>query len=243
MKIYGLSDTGLIRKENQDSYYYKTNGMESFAIVCDGIGGGNAGDVASKIACDSLAKSFDEKNTKNSDKENKQWIIDVVKKANDEIFSKSTNAKELKGMGTTLAGVLITDASTIVFHCGDSRIYALYEHELISLSEDHNLAADLIKSGELTAKEAATHPKGSMLTNALGIWNDVRVEINKIKTNYEMLLVCSDGLHGFVSDNIIEDILMKKVAIEERAKFLINASNKAGGFDNVSVIVIDKEEQ
>lgn len=243
MNIYGLTDTGLIRKENQDSYYYKSREKEHFAIVCDGIGGGNAGDVASKIACDSLARSFDEKHTQNSDKENKQWIIDAVKKANDEIFAKSTKSMELKGMGTTLAGVLITSESTIVFHCGDSRIYAMYDHELISLSEDHNLAADLIKSGELTPKEAATHPKGNMLTNALGIWNDVRVEINKIKTNYEMLLVCSDGLHGFVSDIIIEDILSKKIAIEEKAKFLINASNKAGGFDNVSVIVIDKEEQ
>ncbi|MDF9825583.1 serine/threonine protein phosphatase PrpC [Breznakia sp. PF5-3] len=241
MIIYGLSDTGLIRKQNQDSYYYSTNvNGESFAIVCDGIGGGNAGDVASQLAKDSLAKSFIEKPVLKSDQKNREWILDAINKANDEVFTQSTKSKELKGMGTTLAGVLFTADATFIFHCGDSRVYAIYE-DLISLTEDHNFAADLVSAGEITASEASLHPRGGMLTKALGIWNEVEPTINKIKESYKALLVCSDGLHGFVSSSIIKNILEQNWSIEEKVKELIKASENAGGFDNVTVIIAEKE--
>jgi len=242
MKIYGKSDIGLIRKENQDTIYYSTNkNNESFIIVCDGIGGGNAGDVASFLAKQSLEQSFINKEIYESDKENTTWIKKSISKANDLIFTQSTSSYEYKGMGTTVAGVLITKQSTFIFHCGDSRVYARYD-ELISLTEDHNFASELVDSGEMSASEASRHPRGGMLTRALGIWNHVEPTINKIKNNYKFLLVSSDGLHGFVSSTIISNILDQNCSIEEKVDDLIDASIKAGGFDNISVVLTQKED-
>ncbi|MDQ0361898.1 protein phosphatase 2C domain-containing protein [Breznakia pachnodae] len=242
MKIYGKSETGLIRKQNQDTYYYNTNDSgESFIIVCDGIGGGNAGDVASLLAKESLEQSFLDKKVYKSDKENNVWIKDAIAKANDLIFTQSTSSLDYKGMGTTVAGVLITKKSTFIFHCGDSRVYAIYD-ELIALTEDHNFASELVHSGEVSASEASRHPRGGMLTKALGIWNKVVPTINKIKKDYKLLLVCSDGLHGFVSSSIISNILEQNCSIEDKVNELIEASIKTGGFDNVSVVVAEKED-
>ena len=242
MKIYGESETGLIREQNQDTYYYNTNAKgESFIIVCDGIGGGNAGDVASLLAKQSLEQSFFDKEIYKTDKENKDWIKTAIAKANDLIFTKSTSSCDYKGMGTTVAGVLVTKKSTFIFHCGDSRVYALYD-ELIALSEDHNFASELVHTGEVSASEASRHPRGGMLTKALGIWNSVIPTINKIKKDYRLLLICSDGLHGFVSASIISNILEQNCSIEDKVSELIAASIKTGGFDNVSVILAEKEE-
>lgn len=242
MMMYGLSDTGLVRKQNQDSYYYATNAHEeSIAIVCDGIGGGNAGDVASQLARDVLQGCFETKPLLKSDQANKNWLEEAIKKANDEVFRQSTKSDTLKGMGTTLAGILFAKQATFIFHCGDSRVYAIYDDELISLTEDHNFATDLVRSGEITASEASQHPHGSMLTKALGIWNEVHPTIHKIKKTYDMLLVCSDGLHSFVSAAIIKNILEQNWTLEDKVKELIDASKKAGGYDNVTVLLAEKE--
>ncbi|MFV0381305.1 MAG: PP2C family protein-serine/threonine phosphatase [Breznakia sp.] len=240
MNIYGLSEKGLVRKDNQDSIYYdKNTHQEYLAIVCDGIGGGNAGDVASHIACNSLADAFLQKPATHNDKDTRKWITEVVKQANDDIFTQSTKSRNLKGMGTTVAGVFMNARYTYIFHCGDSRVYALY-NELISLTEDHNLAADLMKAGDLKDRDVALHPKATTLTNALGIWNNVRVEIHKIREDYQTLLICSDGLHGFVSEQKICDILKSKDTIEKQTEELRDASLLVGGFDNVSIILIKR---
>ena len=242
MKIYGQSDIGLKREMNQDSIYYVTNeNNESLAIVCDGIGGGKAGDVASQLGVEYFKNSFLTKGVLSNDNLIRSWINNTIVEANDLIFAQSTSSRSKRGMGTTLAGVLITPKSTFVFHLGDSRVYGLYD-TFISLTEDHNLAADLVKAGELEASEAMYHPKGSMLTNALGIWGDVKVDINKIKDNYRALLICSDGLHGYVSHEYIERVIRSNEATEKKVKDLIDASNLAGGYDNVSVIICNKEE-
>lgn len=243
MKIYGLSDIGLLRKQNQDSYYYeiKDNG-EAMAIVCDGIGGGNAGDVASRLACNSLRNAFLKKAKMKTDAANRKWLNDAIALSNDEVFMQSTKSQDYKGMGTTLVGILICERATFIFHCGDSRVYAIYDDELIALTEDHNFATDLVRAGNLSLSEASTHPKGGMLTKALGIWNEVEPTINKIKDSYHFLLLCSDGLHNFVSAVIIKNILEQHSTLEAKVDALITASKNAGGFDNVTVILLAKEE-
>ncbi len=241
MKCFGLSDIGLLRETNQDSFFYAENEEgELLAIVCDGIGGGKAGDVASQIAVATLKEQFHTKKAYKRDVRNKEWINEAVTKANNAIYEDSLTSRKKIGMGTTLVGAYVNEESTLLFHMGDSRVYGIYDKEMICLTEDHNLAADLIKSGEISEEEAIHHPKGKALTNALGIWSQFHVDINKVKQDYEYLLLCSDGLHGYVQENIIKEIIVSEtLTLEDKVKSLINASIQAGGFDNITVVLIE----
>ncbi|MCR1978423.1 serine/threonine-protein phosphatase, partial [[Clostridium] innocuum] len=123
---------------------------------------------------------------------------------------------------------------------GDSRTYGLYADDFLALTEDHSYIADMLKRGELSEEEAAVHPNRNMLTNALGIWDSVRIDINKIKNDYKALLICSDGLHGYVSEAIIREILESKRSVEDKVRMLIDKALLAGGYDNVSVIIVEQ---
>lgn len=241
MKYYGLSNIGLVRESNQDSFYSGFNKNNEFmAVVCDGIGGGKAGDVASQLAVASIEESFMNKPLLESEIDIKNWITNIVDVANERIYEDSLTSRNKHGMGTTLVGVLITNDNTYMFHMGDSRIYGFYD-DMICLTEDHNLAADLIKTGELSEEEAMKHPKGKALTNALGIWSKYRVDINKIKKGYHYLLLCSDGLHGYVAENIIEHITNDaSLTLEDKVERLISAALQSGGYDNITVIILDE---
>lgn len=241
MKSFGLTHIGLVRESNQDSFFYEANKNNEFmAVVCDGIGGGKAGDIASAIAVKSIQEAFRQKTISNTEIEVKNWLNDIIRKANDRIYNDSLTSRKKHGMGTTLVGVLMTDHNTYIFHMGDSRIYGFYD-DIICLTEDHNLAADLIKSGELSEEEALKHPKGKALTNALGIWSQYRVDINRIKADYHYLLLCSDGLHGYVSEKVIEHIINDAtLSLNEKGEALINAAIQTGGYDNITVIILDK---
>lgn len=235
MEVVGKSDIGLVRKQNQDSIYYGRNESgEILAIVCDGIGGGNAGDIASSIGVSVLKAAFENKHTN----DHKLWIKESVDCANEAILKEAKNADEYEGMGTTLVGVLVTNELTYLFHLGDSRVYMLKNDKLSLLTQDHNLASDLLKAGEINEEEASNHPKGALLTNALGIWEHANVEINCIKNDYQLLLICSDGLHGYVAKDDIYHVLMSSDDLTTKVDKLINQSKLAGGFDNISIILI-----
>lgn len=239
---YGDTHVGLKRKQNQDCIAYVENEHHALlAVVCDGIGGGKAGDVASSMAIAHIRDSFLKMNRCLGDLAVKRWLQKTIQEANDLIFTQSTRTPEQKGMGTTLVGILKCEKNTYIFNVGDSRTYGLYEDDFLCLTEDHSYIADLLKRGELSEEEAAHHPNRNVLTNALGIWNTVRIDVNKIKNNYRDLLICSDGLHGYVKEEEILRILKSTVSVETKVQELIQAALDAGGYDNVSVIVIEKE--
>lgn len=243
MKAFGASDIGLHRKQNQDSYLIvENNAGDILAVVCDGIGGGLAGDVASHMAVRHMKERFLQKKGFQDDLDVKHWLKNVIQEANDLIFMQSAKSAVQKGMGTTCVGVIYTRRQTYIFNIGDSRIYGVYGKEFICLTEDHSFVRDLLKAGEITEEEAKHHPNRNMLTNALGIWNTVKVDINKIKGGYSRLLICSDGLHGYVKEEDIFRIVMSQSDIRSVVYELINASKNAGGYDNVSVIVIMSED-
>lgn len=242
LNYYGKTHVGLRRKQNQDSFLLEEKDGILLAVVCDGIGGGNAGDVASKMAVAHLRDRFQGMQAYDSDIEVKHWLEKTIQEANDLIFTQSTRKLEQKGMGTTLVGVLQNEVATYIFNVGDSRTYGLYEHDFLCLTEDHSYVANLLKRGEVTIEEAMHHPNRNVLTNALGIWDNVQIDINKIKNDYLALLICSDGLHGYVSEDTIRFILSnKKYSTQEKVHALIQDSLDAGGYDNVSVIVIEKD--
>lgn len=242
MKYFGASDIGLLRKMNQDSYAIVENEQqEVLAVVCDGIGGGPAGEVASRMAVEHLQACFLKQTAFGDDQEVNRWLKQTIQEANDLIFMQSANSLDQKGMGTTCVGVLKTRKDTYIFNIGDSRIYGIYADDFICLTEDHSLVCDLLKAGEISEEEAKTHPNRNMLTNALGIWNNVKIDINKIRSDYQTLLICSDGLHGYVDEKDIIEVLQSKESLASQVAKLIDLSKLAGGYDNVSVILLTKE--
>lgn len=241
---FGKTHTGLRRKNNQDSFAVVENGAHALmGIVCDGIGGGNGGDVASKMAVRHMQDSFKAFDiSKKTDVEIKRWLLNTIKEANDLVYTEASSNPKLHGMGTTMVGVIQCEDAAYIFNAGDSRTYGLYEDDFICLTEDHSYVADLLKKGEVSEEEARNHPNRNVLTNAVGVWDNIRIDVNKINKDYRCLLICSDGLHGYVSETMIRRILESDFSLEKKVDLLIQAALDAGGFDNVSVILIEKED-
>ncbi|OLU40522.1 Stp1/IreP family PP2C-type Ser/Thr phosphatase [Ileibacterium valens] len=243
MKSFGLSDIGLSRQVNEDSFLITENPNGDLLVaVCDGIGGSAAGEVASNLAVTLLGDQFQEAEPFKKDYEVDEWLRLALNRANDQIFAKSMWSKKNRGMGTTAVGAVITSIGTYIFNVGDSRLYALYEDGLIQMSEDHSVIQSLINQQKITPEEAIHHKKRNTLTNALGVWRVFRIDVNKIKSDYRMLLICSDGLSGYVEDGKIESILSLKAPLEEKTQILIDLANKAGGHDNCTVILVDRND-
>lgn len=244
MTFYGNSDKGLKRELNEDSFCCTVNENGDFlGCVCDGIGGGAAGEIASRLAILHLHDQFVTAAPFKREADIVAWLERVINEANDLIFAQASRSVKQKGMGTTCVGVLRCNERTFVFNVGDSRVYALYADSFVAMTEDHSYIADLLRNGSITLEEARVHPNRNMLTNALGVWNQVRVDINKIKEDYRALLICSDGLHGYVSEETIRQVLCSaQYTTKEKVELFIQLANDMGGYDNVTAVLLEKEE-
>lgn len=244
MKWYGATDIGLKRKVNQDSYVIASNDHgDVLALICDGIGGGKSGDVASGQAIQYFSEVFSQSDSFKDEQEVKNWITFHVQKANDAVFTLSTTDIAYQGMGTTLVGTLISHVGTFILNVGDSRAYGSFvNREFSLLTEDHTLLQDLINKGEVSLEEAKAHPKRHLLTNALGIWDKTKVDIKKIDKPVDSLLICSDGLHGYVDHETMKTIILDPfLPIQQKSKKLMSCALEAGGFDNITIIIIEME--
>lgn len=243
MDVYGLSDKGLRRELNEDSYIYEVNKRGDLLVcVCDGIGGSAAGEVASSLAASLLQERFAQALAFKGEQSVRRWLKQVIAEANDLIFAAASRSAARKGMGTTCVGILRSGNRTFSFNVGDSRVYALYDDGFSCVTQDHSYIADLLRKGSITAEEAKVHPARNMLTNALGVWDRIRIDIDRLKEDYQALLVCSDGLHGYVSEDTIRMVLSEDGhTAEEKARLLVQLANDMGGYDNVTVVVVQKE--
>lgn len=243
MIIYGKTDKGNVRSVNEDSYCIVENDNGDFlAAVCDGIGGSAAGEQASKLAVVTMAQRFEKAAPFQKDYEVADWIRSALHQANDAIYSKSMHSKKSRGMGTTAVGCLITSIGTYIFNAGDSRLYAVYKDGMTQMTEDHSVIAQLLRENRITQEEARNHSQRNTLTNALGVWRVFRIDINKIEPDWETLLICSDGLHGYVEASEIERVLTDPLLnTEKKAEILVNMANNIGGLDNVTVVLCEKE--
>lgn len=242
MRYYGVTDKGLVRKSNQDNYLISTNVCgDVLAIVCDGIGGGRAGDVASKMAIDYFSEIFSINNGFNDQEEARTWIRYHISRCNEKIYLKATTTNIYKGMGTTLSAILISKVGNIVVNIGDSRVYIVNEHDKFKkITQDHTLAQDMLRHGEITEQEAFNHPKRHVLTNAMGVWSNVRVDIEVLKEQVKEVLVCSDGLYGYLKHENIEAVMLsKELTTALKARRLLNYALKVGGYDNITIIIIE----
>ncbi|MBP3870485.1 MAG: Stp1/IreP family PP2C-type Ser/Thr phosphatase [Faecalicoccus sp.] len=244
MRAFANTDVGSTRKLNEDDYCVLQNENNDWlAVVCDGIGGAAAGEVASHLAISILRENFLKADAFTRDSQVVEWIDSTLHIANDAIYAESMENKRERGMGTTCVGVIIANHSTYIFNVGDSRIYADYDDGFIQMSEDHSVIGKLMREGKISEEEAKTHSQRNVLTNALGIWHVFPIDTNKIGSDYHYLLLCSDGLHGYVDKEDIEAVVRSKTyTLQEKVNILISKSLQAGGYDNCTVILLENDE-
>ncbi|MBN2802540.1 MAG: Stp1/IreP family PP2C-type Ser/Thr phosphatase [Deltaproteobacteria bacterium] len=254
LKVAGLTDVGRERDHNEDSFgvYPDFN----LFIVADGMGGHRAGDVASRIAVESVEEFF-----KQTEKDDITWpfqfdpnspfsvnrFLTAIQLGNSRIFQQSTSNEQYQGMGTTIVGFLAVENNTSmhVAHVGDSRCYRLRNGELEGVTLDHSLINDYLKAApDLTEDQIAELPS-NVITRALGMQDKVLVDIQTIENEVgDILLLCSDGLNGMLTDDEIKGVIeSNRDDLNVAAKALIDAANANGGDDNITVVLVEVVEE
>ncbi len=236
MKTAAQSDTGRLRQINEDSYLEDPkNGL--FAVA-DGMGGHKAGEIASSMALEVLVSTLTDDKPTRSRIEKK--LKDAINEANKTIFSSSANQPEYKGMGTTIVAAVFDNKDLIIANVGDSRVYRIRNGEITRLTKDHTLLFEMIKRGEVDSKLARLHPLRNIITRALGTHRKVDADIKRhLLVDGDMFLLCSDGLTSMLEDKEILSIIKDAGSLNESVKCLIKQANKAGGEDNITVVLVE----
>jgi PPM family protein phosphatase len=225
----GFTDPGRKRRRNEDSFVIDP----PLFAVADGMGGAQAGEVASRLA----AAAFREFHGAD-DLDPEERLAAIIQEANRRIYERAAGDAQVSGMGTTITAALVGDDALVIGHVGDSRAYRLRSGRFEQLTDDHSLVADLVRSGRLTPEEAETHPQRSVITRALGTDREVDVDTFAVRVEADdLFLLCSDGLTTMVDDDDIRDLLSAANDLEQAGKGLVKAANKAGGEDNVTVVL------
>ena len=242
MKFFAKTDIGLVRSTNEDTFTYIVKDENNFiAFVCDGMGGHLGGSYASSKTVDFINEAYSKLDTSKPLKNVGVWLFDTFQQANEFIFEQSLNNENLKGMGTTVSGVIMFNGELYYAHIGDSRIYVYSEHELQQITTDHTYVNTLLLNGLITLKQAQKHPKRHVLTNALGIKRKVSVDIGQIKLHEkENILICSDGLHNMIDGKRLIKLLNEKVDIESKGNLIIDKALSNGGLDNITFVLMEK---
>ena len=240
MKGYAKTDIGKAREKNQDYYYIPSSQDDlQLFILADGMGGYNGGEVASKLATESLKKYI--QNNFESIEKSKEKILELIgnamEYANMVVYEKSKEEKELEGMGTTLEVCLIYNNKVYLGHVGDSRIYRIRKEVIRKLTKDHSYVQQLVEDGKITREEATNHPKKNMLTKALGCTPYVEPDIRARNVEKgDIIIMCSDGLTNMVTEQEIFEALKENA--EKAPEVLVQKANNAGGYDNITVVTI-----
>jgi len=236
--INGLTDNGLLRERNEDSFFFTSERGKFIIAVSDGMGGHNAGDVASKIAVETV-KDFCKNNNIYEDTEKKIRL--VIREINEKIYAYSRLKKEMQGMGATVVMAVGKGKEVTVGNIGDSRAYKADSEGIYQITEDHSYVNELLKNNMITEEEARVHPKRNEILKAVGIAGEVFPDIFNITLNKgENLLLCTDGLTNMVTDSEIHSILCIEKENDEILKMLIDTANKNGGTDNITAVLLKK---
>lgn len=238
------SSIGRIRKSNQDFVkVFKNKSGITLAIVCDGMGGHQGGDVASTMAVSHLGHNFKSTDFKNSDLAQK-WLEVQLNSENETILKTADRFPDLNGMGTTIVLAFAFEDQALIAHLGDSRAYSYTEGKFTQLTEDHSLVNELVKMGQITKEQAKHHPQKNIITQALGVSSTIDPEYENIAfKNDDIILLCTDGLTNSLSDPQIQQILAtKELTLKDRCNKLINEANRLGGGDNITVCLLRSKE-
>jgi PPM family protein phosphatase len=222
------SDLGRQRQGNEDNLFVRA----PLFVVADGMGGAQAGEVASELAVKQFEGGLPDGVSPGA------ALADLIRRANAEIHRQSADDPDLAGMGTTVTAAYLDGENVVVAHVGDSRAYLLRDGDLIRLTRDHSLVGELVARGKLTEEQAETHPQRSVITRALGTEPDVDVDTFTVEAQPDDLyLLCSDGLTDMISADEIFAVLDGSDDLEVAARALIEAANAGGGEDNITVVL------
>ena len=234
MLAFAKTDIGLVRPVNEDSFACIP---PNFYMVADGMGGHLAGEIASQLAVDTV-KNYIFDNQDNFD--NVENLLEhAIWEANQKILNKSKSSDSFNGMGTTITSAFIKDGIIFWAHIGDSRLYLVRNKALSQLTKDHSLVWELLENGSINESEAINHPQKNVLTRAVGIEDNIKVETGSLKLeNNDLLLFCSDGLTNMVNNELLLNILSTDNDCNEILDILFNEALTAGGTDNITAILL-----
>lgn len=233
MRVVALSNIGLVRSQNEDSYL--VDEASGLLLICDGMGGHNGGEVASKIAVDTIAREY----KTNPNPHTGLRLTEALKKANLEIFSQAQNNPALHGMGTTATAAVIAEKAMDIAHIGDSRLYIMRSGIIRKATRDHTLAEQFLADGLLKPEEMKSNPYNHILTRALGVEETVVIDYYQEDIQDEdIIMLCSDGLSDLVREEEIVEILGdESLTLNEAARGLLEKALSYGGSDNITLIL------
>lgn len=235
MTVAYRTDPGRWKAKNEDSLY--VNAEVGLFILADGMGGHNAGEIASEMAATLIGSIVEEGLGKGQ--EATEILRSAIKRANETILRKSLQQTEWSEMGTTVLVALLRDEEWVLAHVGDSRAYIIREGFMEQITQDHTFVAEWLREGLITEEEARTHAQRHGLTETLGVTDDVEVDINVCHSgNSSCLLLCSDGLTDEIKDGEISAIIQSSDDPSEACRRLVDAANDRGGKDNITVILV-----
>ncbi len=225
----GLSHPGRRRRRNEDAWVCHP----PLFAVADGMGGARGGEIASRVAASALGETVDGSG--------EERVVALIQEANRQVYERAREDSDASGMGTTITVALFENGIVSIGHVGDSRAYLIRDRKVDQLTEDHSLVAELVRSGRLSPEEAETHPQRSVITRALGTDPDVDVDSFSVEANPgDLFLICSDGLTSMVGDEeILEVVEPNRDDLDLAAKELVNAANRSGGEDNITVVFFE----
>lgn len=228
----GLSDPGLTRPTNEDAILLEP----PLYVVADGMGGHRAGEVASRVAIDELLVNAPRR-------VDIKALARAVRAANRAVIAGAENSRTRAGMGTTLTAAMVDGTHIAIAHVGDSRAYLLHAGVLRPITEDHSMVAALVRDGSITEEDARFHPQRSVITRALGSDQNMLADTYELDASAgDRLLLCTDGLTAMLPDDYIAEILVSERDPGAAVAKLVEAANRAGGYDNISVVVVDLDD-
>jgi protein phosphatase len=235
--VAALSDCGSKRPSNEDTFGISAE--HGVYVVCDGMGGAAAGEIASSLAVNEVLRLMGGRDRSTPLKE---MVEEAIRSANEAIHSRAEGDFQLNGMGTTLVGLVTEVRRVLVFNVGDSRCYLLRKRKLKQISQDHSLVEEQVRMGRITPDEALHSPLRNVITRALGTQPSVEPDIFELKAEVgDIFLLCSDGLTGEVPDPQIEALLAADLPLDQICGHLVDAANLAGGHDNITCVLVRAE--
>lgn len=236
--IAKASDVGNLREINQDRVAYRQlSDDEWLLILCDGMGGHKAGEVAAQMTIDYCLDHFNDHDPFETDTDIKIWFTNLLHDVNERVNEKGQSDEAYNGMGTTIVICYIKGDYLYTTHVGDSRAYTFKNHQLTQLTVDDTLVNALLRGGYITEKQAIDHPQKNVLIQAVGVTDLLKVSFAKTMTDFKSLLICSDGLYNSLDDEQIVRILDSDKNVDEKCQAFIAQAKKYGGYDNISVIL------
>lgn len=239
MELWGITDRGLVREENQDAYHTQVlSAQQLLAVVCDGMGGARAGRVASTMAVEQFVEQF-RAFWEAGELPAAQQLEQSAISANEAVYRHAQTHSECFGMGTTMVAALLDGPRACILNVGDSRAYHITPDRVTQITRDHSLVEDLVERGDLTPEQARVHPHKNLITRALGAEAELQPDLFEVEvTAGEFLLLCSDGLSNLVSDQEMLYEVLHGGQSEDCCRRLLDIAAKRGAPDNVTVVLV-----